>query len=299
MRQLLITTLMFFFAGIFVAGPAQAAKIKQQQTLYADAEGVALLHPEGVACDDKTLAVADTGNSRVVLYRLEGETMVPKTVLPMEGMSPIIIRMNSRGELYVLDSKERSVDKLGADGKVAEKLKPANLPAPQTFVPRSFCFDRNDNIYLADIFGERVLVLDSAGKFQKQIPFPEGYREMSDITIGPQGDIYLLDGIVGSIYKADAGADSFQVLSQGLKEFMNFPVSLALDNEGTIYLVDQYGSGLALVGKDGSFIGRKFGLGWEDGQLYYPAQICINNQGRLFVADRNNNRVQMFLILNE
>ncbi|MDX2478778.1 MAG: hypothetical protein QNK24_00415, partial [Desulfuromusa sp.] len=84
-----------------------------------------------------------------------------------------------------------------------------------------------------------------------------------------------------------------------LKEHMNFPTSVAIDSHGTLYLSDQYGSGLALVGRDGSFQGRKFGMGWEDGQFYYPAQICINEQDTLVVADRNNSRVQVFSLLEE
>jgi hypothetical protein len=80
---------------------------------------------------------------------------------------------------------------------------------------------------------------------------------------------------------------------------MNFPVSLAIASKGVLYLSDQYGSGLVQIGRDGSFQGRKFGMGWEDGQLYYPAQLCINNRDMLMVADRNNSRVQVFSILDE
>jgi len=64
-------------------------------------------------------------------------------------------------------------------------------------------------------------------------------------------------------------------------------------------LSDQYGSGLAIVGRDGTFQGRKFGMGWEDGQLYYPSQLCISNSDTLVIADRDNNRVQVFNILDE
>ena len=75
---------------------------------------------------------------------------------------------------------------------------------------------------------------------------------------------------------------------------MNFPTSLSVDESGVIYLVDQYGSGLGLVGQDGSFLGRKLGLGWKDGGLYYPSQLCISRNGSMFIADRGNSRVQLF-----
>jgi len=299
MRQLLTGMLILAAVGGIAPAEVEAAKFKHLQTLYADGGGIALKMPEGVACDGKTLAVADTGNSRIVLFSLSDQAVVAKNVLPLEGNSPIIVRMNSRGDLYVLNGKDRTVAKLGADGKTTGALKPKGLPGAQNFVPRSFQFDAQDNLYLLDIFAERVLVLDSAGQFLRQLPFPQGYGAFADLAISPQGVVYLLDSVAGAIYAANPGTEVFTLLSKGLKEYTNFPNSLAIDGQGTLYLSDQFGSGLALVGRDGSFLGRKFGMGWEDGQFYYPAQLCINSQGTLFVADRNNNRIQLFSILDE
>ena len=109
----------------------------------------------------------------------------------------------------------------------------------------------------------------------------------------------MLDSVAGTIYTARQEDESFTLLSQGLKEFMNFPTHMAIDSQDTIYLSDQYGSGLVLVGPNGKFLGHKFNMGWEDGQFNYPAQICIDGQNRLFVADKNNSRVQAFTILED
>ena len=35
-------------------------------------------------------------------------------------------------------------------------------------------------------------------------------------------------------------------------------------------------------------------MGWMNGRVYYPAQMCVNAEGLAFVADRDNNRVQVF-----
>ena len=59
-------------------------------------------------------------------------------------------------------------------------------------------------------------------------------------------------------------------------------------------LVDQNGMGIASLGLDGSFQGRELGIGWNDGQLFYPGQLCLGSEGDLFVVDRQNNRVQVF-----
>ncbi len=38
-------------------------------------------------------------------------------------------------------------------------------------------------------------------------------------------------------------------------------------------------------------------MGWKEGLLYYPSQLCINEKGEIFIADRNNNRIQIFTVV--
>jgi hypothetical protein len=82
-----------------------------------------------------------------------------------------------------------------------------------------------------------------------------------------------------------------------LREYLDFPTSITTDNRGTIFIVDQNGSGIVLLGADGSFVGRQLTMGWNEGLLYYPSQMCINEKGEVFVADRGNSRVQIFTLI--
>jgi DNA-binding beta-propeller fold protein YncE len=298
MRQYVLM-LVALLSAIDPAATAMAAKLKHQGSVYADSAGLSLRHPEGVACGENTFVVADTGNSRLVRYAISAQGMTPEAVYPLPGTSPIVVQVNSKGAIYLLDGKSRTLVKLDKNGQVIGKLQPKGLPDAQTTIPRSFKLGRDDNLYLLDIFSERVLVLNADETYIRQLAFPADYRFFSDLAVGADGSVYLLDSVAGAIYLASPGAESFALLSHGLKEHMNFPVSLAIASKGVLYLSDQYGSGMVQIGRDGSFQGRKFGMGWEDGQLYYPAQLCINNRDMLMVADRNNSRVQVFSILDE
>jgi hypothetical protein len=62
-------------------------------------------------------------------------------------------------------------------------------------------------------------------------------------------------------------------------------------------VVDQNGSGIVILGLDGSFRGRQLRMGWKDGFLRYPSQLCIDDRGNVFIADRGNNRVDVFTIV--
>ncbi len=299
MRYLFKYSIVAFLLGIVFVTPAAAAKIRHQGTVYADNVDLALNHPEGVACSDNSFVVADTGNSQVVRYSISAQGLTPEATYPLPGSSPIIAQTNVAGDIFVLDGKSRTIVRMDRDGQVAGKLEPKGLPEPKSFVPRSFKLDKDGNINLLDIFSQRVLVLKVDGTYLRHLPFPEGYGFFSDLAISPQGIIYLLDSVAGAIYAANPGTESFELLSSGLKEHMNFPTSMAIDSRGDLYLSDQYGSGLAIVGRDGTFQGRKFSMGWEDGQLYYPSQLCISENDTLVVADRDNNRVQVFNILDD
>jgi len=80
-----------------------------------------------------------------------------------------------------------------------------------------------------------------------------------------------------------------------MRDYMNFASYIATSSSsGEIYLLDQDGGAVVVVGPDGSFQGRQLNLGWKAGQLYYPTQMCINKNGDVFISDRNNSRVQIF-----
>jgi len=275
---------------------ASSGKVKHLETLYEDSEQIALNSPEGIGCSENYILVADTGNSRLLGFSLDNQTLTGDSVIPLPDTSPLAVQMNSKGDIYVLDGKARRINKLNRAGEPKGLLEPGGLPDPKDFVPRSFKIDQNDNIYVLDILSERVIVLSPDERYLRHISFPEKYGFFSDLTISSQGTVYLVDSVDAAVFSAEAAAESFSPLAQGMKKYMNFPTSIAIDKEGFLYLADQYGSGVAVIGRDGSFQGRKLGMGWKESQLYYPTQICINEQNILVVADRNNNRVQVFTV---
>jgi sugar lactone lactonase YvrE len=273
---------------------AEKRKIKWVQSIYVDAKGDGLKYPEGVACRDDHFVVADTGNSRILRYSYQGDSVTPEAEFPLPKSYPIKVELDSKGDIYFLDGRERRIAMLSAAGEERGFLEAKSLPSSRDIVPKSFAIGANDDIYVLDIFSARVLVLDSEGQYRRHIDFPDEYGFFSDVDVDAQGNIFLLDGADVVVYKAANGADRFTRLTDDIQSYMNFPTNLSLDDRGVLYLVDQYGSGLALVSGDGSFLGRILEMGWNEKRLYYPSQICISANGNLFIADRNNSRVQRF-----
>jgi sugar lactone lactonase YvrE len=286
------------FASLEALG-AERRKIRWVASVYIDSQGVRLRHPESVACGKDYFVVADTGNSRLLRYAYRNEIATAEAEFPLPQSSPVMVQVNSKGDLYFLDSREPRIEVVNAAGEKLGELSLSGLPSKKRLIPRSFRIDRNDNIYILDIFSERVLVLDPNGAYSRHLELPEEYGFFSDLTVDAQGTILLLDSVDATVYSAGPAAEAFSPLGESLREYMNFPTSLATDDQGTLYLVDQYGSGLAVVARDGSFLGRALGTGWIESRLYYPSQICIGPDGTLLIADRSNSRVQLFSLIED
>ncbi len=280
---------------------AEAVQFMHILSIYSDEKGEGLKQPEGVACNDSSLLIAaDTGNGRLLRYTFQDralKTAVAEIKIPQMSY-PIQVRINSKDEIYVLDGKQRRIIHLSPEGEFNGYLDPMGLPSPVMSVPRSFDIDTNDNIYILDIFSERVIVLNLRGEYQRHIKFPENYGFFSDMTVDPKGNILLLDSVKAMVFSTAKDPASFSPLTESLKENMRFPESLTTDRRGRIYLVDRNGSQIIVLSQEGSFLGRISSMGWKEGLLNYPSQLCINSNGEIFIADTRNSRIQVFALLN-
>jgi len=286
-------------AGLGPGAVADAAeRLRYLTAVYLDDKGGGMRWPEGVACSTSALVVADTGRGRLLRYTLEGRDVKPAGELVAPQLAaPLRVQIDSRGDVFALDGKQRRIVRFGAKGELKGYLTPEGVPEPATIVPRSFKIDANDAIHVLDVFGARVLVLGPDGKYQRHLPFPEAYGFFSDLAVGRNGTIYLLDSVTAALSAAPRNARDFTPLGKSLRTHLSFATSIAVDGRGVLYVVDENGSGIVLVGPDGSVLGRQLAMGWTEGLLYNPTQMCLNDKGQVFIADRGNSRVQVFAIV--
>ncbi len=296
MRGYRATVGLSFVVGLFLAAPspaAEAIKLRVTAPIYAGGKGSGIKQPEGVGCGKTQLVVADTGNGRIVRYAITGTSLTPDASIVLPQLPyPIRAQIDSKGEIYVLDGKLRRIGRVSPAGDFLEYVEIQGFSGG-TIVPRSIRVGKDDDLYLLDVFSARVLVLDSAGKVRREIPFPKDFGFFSDLAVDPGGKIFLIDSVGKRVFAARKEDASFQAASESLGEHVSFPTSLAVDGKGYIYVIDQNGSGIVILGPDGSFRGRHLGLGWKDGFLRYPSHACIDENGNFFIANRENNRIEV------
>ena len=279
------------------ADAAEALRFRHAVSLYTDDQGLGLKRPQGVACSGSSVVVvADTANNRLLRFALTADDANPEVTAwkPPAMVYPQLIRQNRQGDIYVLDGKLRRVLHLSPEGKDLGFLDPIGVPLPAQIAIRSFDIDVHGNIYFLDVLSKRVLACNARGEVLRQIRFPEAFGFFSGLVVDARENIFLLDSVNAQVFSAKPGAPQFSPLGQQLKEFVRFPTSLAIDPQGRIYLVDRNGSKIVVLARDGTYIGKFSDLGWKDGLLNHPSQICLTEQGGLVVADTSNNRVQIF-----
>jgi hypothetical protein len=94
-------------------------------------------------------------------------------------------------------------------------------------------------------------LLDPSGKILREVPFPKGYGFFSDLAVDAGGNILLLDSVRRKVFKVAKNTPEATQLGESLKEEAYFPTAIAMDKQGTIFLVDENGSGIVILGPDG------------------------------------------------
>jgi sugar lactone lactonase YvrE len=274
----------------------EALKFRHVTSIYSDDQELRLKQPEGVACNENSdLIVADTGNGRLLRFVFNGKTVkqVAQEIKMPQLTYPVMAKMNSNGEIFALDGRQRRIIRISAAGKFSGFVD----SSPVASGPKSFDIDKNDGFYILDIFSGRVIALNPLGKYLKHFKFPEEYGFISDLTVDYRGNIFLIDSVNARIFSVTKNASAFSPLTGSLKEYMRFPTRITTDKRGRIYLVDRNGGRVIILGQDGSYLGRLSAMGWKEGLLNYPSQMCLNDRGEIFVADTNNSRVQIFTMI--
>ncbi len=274
---------------------AQAVAFVHVTSIYEDDKNRPLKEPEGVACtDDGRLVVADTGNGRLLNFAFRGGLVSGGSEVKIAQLPyPVRLQLDSKGNVLVLDRKMRRIGRVDGKGAFLGYLEVKGVANPAAVIPGAFKVDGSNNLYLLDMAAQKVLVLDPSDAVVRQLDLPRDGSVFTDIALDAAGSIYAVDAVGAAVWAADRAAAAFKLLAKGLKDVVSFP-GYVTAVRGRLFVVDQNGHGIVTLGLDGSYQGRQLGVGSTEGLVYYPSQLCIDDQGEAFLADRYNGRVQIF-----
>ncbi len=166
----------------------------------------------------------------------------------------------------------------------------------------SVAVDAKDNVHVFNRGEHPVIVFDREGKFLRS--WGEGvFRRAHGITIGPDGTLWLTDDLhhtvrqftpEGKLLLTLGDPDKPSTLHGG-KPF-NRPTHVALcPKNGDIYVSDGYGnSRVHKYDPKGRLLFSWGEPGTDPGCFNIPHNIATDAEGLVYVADRENHRVQIF-----
>lgn len=181
------------------------------------------------------------------------------------------VAVDTDGNIFVADPGNNRIRKITAEGVVTTFAGTGDKgfadgpgASAQFDFPTGVALDVMGNVYVADIFNNRIRKISPAGEV---------------ITMAGTGVAGFADG-AGSVAQ------------------FNWPIGVAIDSDGNVYVADRENHKIRKVTAEGvvstiagSSPGFVDGTG-EDAKFNIPHGITIDGAGILYVADRDNNKIR-------
>jgi len=163
--------------------------------------------------------------------------------------------------------------------------------------------DSSDNVYVFNRGPHPVEVFDKNGNFLRSFGEETFTERAHGIHISPDGFCYLVDDSQHAIHKFDTSGKLVWTLGDVGKPApkwsgipFNRPTHMAVSpKSGDIFVTDGYGnSRVHKYAPDGKLILSWGQVGTDPGEFCNPHNVVVDEDENVFVADRENNRVQVF-----
>lgn len=159
--------------------------------------------------------------------------------------------------------------------------------------------DAKDQVWFFKKGPDPVQVYTTDGQFVRT--WGQGmFESPHHLRIDHEGHIWVSDFGLHVVQKFTPAGELLQTLGvrgeKGEDEtHFNMPTDMAITKSGDIFVTDGYGNRRVVhFDKDGNFVKAWGEYGSLPGQFVLPHAIVIDSEGKLYVADRNSGRIQVF-----
>ena len=295
-----------FFMPRNIRAQAIATPAIFEGVIDRDEEGGAISLPSFVLAEPvrNEIYVIDS-RARIIIYTSD---FFPLYTLGRESgiEKPQGLAVDGNGTLYVAQpaSKGNPRNRISVFSpclKWERDIVLTGFEGDDTFYPYRLARDKNGNMYVAGLSFPGILVLDAGERLTDMIiPEEEGKKvKLNDVVIDKMGRIYLVSEDTGHVYVYDANRKFLFKFGEkgGSSGKLSRPRAIGIDERnGRMYVVDYMRHTILVYDRDGRYVFEFGGMGWGEGWFQYPADLTVDPEGRILVADFFNNRIQVFYI---
>jgi DNA-binding beta-propeller fold protein YncE len=170
-------------------------------------------------------------------------------------ISPHSIDIDKDGYVYVTDTGNDRIQKYSPNGKFIQSYGTKGSTEGKFLEPHGIVFDSNNTMYVTDMKNSRVQVFDKDFNF---------IRQWGSFGTGP-----------GQFSGTIPGIDYYE-------------------KEDLVFVDDKRSTNFQVFDENGKSISKYGSKGKQDGQFNRPEDIAIDPEGKVFVADTGNSRIQVF-----
>jgi len=169
--------------------------------------------------------------------------------------------------------------------------------------PLGIDVDKDGNVFVLDGLAKEIFVYNRDGKFLRKFGNATDINRPAGLGVSPDGSrVYAVD-IGGSsyethrilVYDGKTGEKLSEIGKRGDKDGeVNLPRDVAVDKDGSLYVVDSGNFRVEKFSPDGKFISKFGSIGRMSGQFSRPKEIALDNDGNIYVTDAAFGNFQIF-----
>lgn len=266
--------------------------------------------PLKVSTDSKgNIYVSDTGHASFLIFdangnfvRKFGSTKGPKRFYGVIGSA----YDESGQRFFIADWKRKNITVLNRKGELIKRFPQNPLarifggdgfsPFGLKLVNKKLYVTSIDGVYIFSLEGKLLKKFGSRGSEIGQFDFP------IDIAVNPKnGNMFVADQLNRRIVAMNKNGAVKWVLGRPdlngqARSFFGLPRGIALDGQGRVFVSDTFHHEIVVLTEEGKLIATLGKRGVEDAQLNFPEGIAFKDATTLYLADRENNRVQVLRV---
>ncbi|HET9654137.1 MAG TPA: SMP-30/gluconolactonase/LRE family protein [Kineosporiaceae bacterium] len=265
--------------------------------------------PLGVAVspDGDRIYVSESTGDRVV--KVFDRTGAAKGTLKPPADSgtnhaPVYIAVNPRTQdVYVSDRTTAAIYVYGRDGAYRRTFRPKGDLGAQ-WAPLGVAFDSYGRLYVTDVRStgaHRLLVLTPDGALERSVGESAGLTFPNGVAVDSRGVVSVADSNNSRVLMFDRdGKPGGRLVSESGDTALGIPRGVAVDDSNRLYVVDLANHAVRIYKIADAVTGTpqymaSFGTeGTGDGAFEYPNGVAADSRARLYITDRENNRLQVW-----